>query len=216
MKQKGDELIVINKRVFILILAAISVIGIIIGYTIGYITTPVKEVYVQKENESEKTVLSHTVETAFAKKQEQNPVQIEQKKEQPEKPKSEEPEKKEPQVEIVKKEDTKQNEVVKPVKEIPSRKAHRHLGMKELKASKHAIYTIQVGAFSDSKNAKDLQERLNKEGYRVFLVQEDLYKVRMGNYQKYAQAKKISEELKSKGIESYILKVSQDLKGDKK
>lgn len=83
MKQQGEELLVLNKKIFFAILLGIALVGILIGYTIGYIIAPTKEVYIQKTEDSEKTVLSTPVGTAFASKDETSQTKTEDNIEKP-------------------------------------------------------------------------------------------------------------------------------------
>ncbi len=220
MKQKGEELIVMSKKMFFLILAGLSVIGILLGFSIGYITAPVKEVKIQKAEELDKTVLPSTVETAMAKKQELQTHENETKKEQTPQSQIEEKKVKETEIQIAKKEETKQaqvkespqkiEEVAKKEESLPTKK-HK----KPTKTLTHSYYTIQVGAFSEISNAKALMDKVKQVGYKVTLSKEDVYKVRIGKYSKFSQAKKISEELKFKGFENFILKIKETSKGGK-
>lgn len=211
MKQKGEELLVINKKVFFLILFGIALAGIAMGYTIGYITTPVKEVYVSRTEDSEKTVLSTTVGTAFANKQESSTPKPEIKQELAQQ--SDEKNKVKPEIEIAQntvqtketqtktqtqtsEQKLKKQDSEKPVKSIKYKTHHKQI-----------FYTIQLGAFSDMVNVQTLQKRLKEAGYDSFLVKEDLYKLRIGKYKKFSQAKKVSQELHSRGFENFILKI---------
>ncbi|WP_339943163.1 SPOR domain-containing protein [Thermodesulfovibrio sp.] len=224
MKQKGDELLVINKRVFILILTAIAFVGIVIGYTIGYITTPVKEIEIKRVNEAEKTVLPQTVDTAFAKKQESP---SEEQKTQIPKQEEKNIEKQTTEKEKVTKTDQSEKEEKAETKNLEGRKSAEK-GLKKLQTSalrkspqkslpgKRSFYTVQVGAFSDISNTKTVQEKLENAGYKSFLSKEDLYKVRVGRFDRFLQAKKLSEELNAKGIENFIVKVNIASTGGKK
>lgn len=212
MKQKGEELLVINKKIFFLILFGIALIGIIVGYTIGYVTTPVKEVYINRAEESEKTVLSTTVGTAFANKQEPN-AKTEVKQEQTNqsnvenvsKPKLEIAEK---QQEIDQKKDDTKKQVESSEQKVKTEIVKKPVKSVKYKIHKRPVYTVQVGAFSDIANANVFQVKLKEAGFISFLAKEDLYKVRVGKYEKFSQAKKISQELHSKGFENFILKIS--------
>ncbi|MGC8937703.1 MAG: SPOR domain-containing protein [Thermodesulfovibrio sp.] len=210
MKQKSEELLVINKKIFFLILFGIAVLGIIVGYVIGYITTPVKEIYVSKADNSEKTVLSTTVGTAFAKKQEDSTAKTEVKQEQ-QVQQTNEKDKLKPEIEIA--QNTVQTKQVETKSQTSEQKVKKQDFEKPVKAIKYKthkqiFYTIQVGAFSDIVNVQELQKRLKERGYESFLVKEDLYKVRIGKYKKFSQAKKLSQELHSKGFENFILKIT--------
>lgn len=69
-------------------------------------------------------------------------------------------------------------------------------------------YTIQIGAFSQMRNAVRLTEKLQTQGVSAyhFLHNSGLYKVRFGNYASKDQARKRAENLHARGIiESYYL-----------
>lgn len=208
MKQKGEELLVINKKVFFLILFGIALAGIAVGYTIGYITTPVKEVYVSRTEDSEKTVLSTTVGTAFANKQESSTPKPEIKQEQAQQ--NDEKNKVKPEIEIaqntVRQVETK-TQTQNSEQKVKKQDSEKHVKPIKYKTHKQIFYTIQVGAFSDMVNVQTLQKRLKEAGYDSFVVKEDLYKLRIGKYKKFSQAKKLSQELHSRGFENFILKI---------
>lgn len=230
MKKNGEELLVINRRVFYLIILAVALSGIVMGYLIGYISTPTKEVYIQKTSESEKTVLPSTVETALAKKTETqaqppaeqtktpplNQTQPELKKEETEtsstnlekvaekekKPEKEQAKKQEEPKEVV---PEKENEKTKLVE-----KPKKH------GKTKSTYYTIQLGAFEERSNSERFREELKKAGYKVFIVKEDSYKVRLGRFERFSEAKSLSQELNERGFENFIVKVKGQSKGGKK
>lgn len=222
MKQRGEELLVINRKIFYLILLSIGISGIVVGYVIGYIFTPTKEIYIQKNVESEKTVLPATVETAFAKKSETsptNPVQtqkaenIEEKK--PESIPKDSADK--PEIRYEHKKQTQETEKFT-LKDIPLNQEQQSSNIKKPIKRKYAkipYYTIQLGAFSEIANTNKLKEELTKAGYKVSINKEDLYKVRIGRFEKFSQAKQISSELNSKGFNNFIIKISKSSAGGK-
>ncbi len=245
MKQKGDELIVMSKKMFFLILSGFTVIGIILGFSISFVTSSKKEVKIEKVEDLEKTVLPSTVETALAKKQEAINFQNETKANEAKANESKQKEAKE--IEIKDKETQQISEEKDKLKEKESqtsktekpdriRETHSQIktqertksqntdkissqtkkGKKTLKYYSQNFYTIQIGAFSELSNAETFLERLKSNGYQVYLIKEDNYKVRIGKYLKFSQAKKVSEELLSKGFENFILKKREILKGGKK
>ncbi len=216
MKQKGEELLVINKKIFFFILFGIALTGIAVGYTIGYITTPVKEVYISRTEDSEKTVLSTAVGTAFANKQEASTQKGEIKQEQAQQ--SDEKNKVKPEIEIAQNTmQTKQTETKSQTKsseqKVKTQNFEKPVKPVKHKTHKQIFYTIQVGAFSDMVNIQNLQKRLKEAGYDSFMIKEDLYKLRIGKYRKFSQAKKVSQELHFRGFENFILKI--DYKGGK-
>lgn len=203
MKKNSEELLVLHKKTFFLIVAAISILGILAGYTLCYITIPVKEVYVQKTSETEKTVLPSTSESVIAKKPE-NVAQANQ-------PQINTPEKKD---------DVKVVQEVETIEKTQSEKKIEHKKKAETKVytskkatSKKAAYTIQLGAFSDLSNAEALVTKLRDAGFNATLVKEKLYKVKAGYYKRFKDAKKASEFLRAKGFDNFITKTTQKLKG---
>jgi len=214
MIQKGEELLVMNKKIFFAILLGIALIGILIGYTIGYITAPIKEVYIQKTEDSEKTVLSTPVGTAFANKNETPQPKTEENAEKT--LQKDEKNISAPKIEVAekqqqeKKSEPTENKIKMEVLEQKEKPAvlKKSLTTAKSKTPKKSTYTIQVGAFSDMENAKNLKDKLKKAGYDSLVVKEDLYKVRIGQYERFSMAKRISEELNAKGFENFVIKVS--------
>ncbi len=69
-------------------------------------------------------------------------------------------------------------------------------------------YSIQVGAFSEVKNAERLTSRLQAKGIEAFYFRKDngVYVVRFGDYQARDKAKKAAEKLVAeKFVESYFI-----------
>ncbi len=65
----------------------------------------------------------------------------------------------------------------------------------------HISYTIQVGSFKKLENAGKLSDSLNKKGLDAFFFKEnEMYKVRFGNYNNLEQAKKIAQKYKNQKI----------------
>jgi len=204
MKKKGEELIVIHKKTFFLIVLSIAIIGVLVGYTIGYITVPAKEVYVQKTIEPEKTVLPSTFESQLAKKQD-NTIQQNQ-------PESSEKESEKENVKIIKEVEAMEKSEVKENKELPkTSKVEKHISKKL--TYRKAMYTLQIGAFNEIENAEILMKKLKEAGINAQLVKENLYKIRTGYYRRFTDAQKASEILKSKGFENFIIKISKHSKG---
>lgn len=66
---------------------------------------------------------------------------------------------------------------------------------------KHVAYSIQVGSFSELKNAGNLADSLNKMGLDAFFFKEKgMYKVRFGNYKDSETARKAANTYKKKHI----------------
>lgn len=201
MKKKDEELIVIHKKTFLLIVLSIAIIGVLVGYTIGYITVPAKEVYVQKTIEPEKTVLPSTIETQPTKKQD-NTTQQNQ-------PESSEKE----NIKIIREVEATEKSKAEENKELTkTSKAEKHRAKKL--TYKKAVYTVQIGAFHEIVNAEALMRKLKEAGINVQIVKEGLYKVRTNYYKKFTDAQKTSQVLRSKGFENFIVKISKNSKGE--
>ncbi|SNB44998.1 C40 family peptidase [Geobacter sp. DSM 9736] len=80
--------------------------------------------------------------------------------------------------------------------------------LKETKGVSRLGYSIQVGAFSDVKNAERLTARLQEKGIDAFYFKRDsrIYAVRFGDYPTWDAAKKHAKKLVSdKMIDSYFI-----------
>jgi len=205
MKDKGEELLVITKKTFFLILLGIAVTSILIGYTIGYITTPVKQIYVQKTAETEKTVLpSYTPETPHLNITKEE-VNLEQKQ-------SKQNEKKD-DVKIIKEAEAQD----KSTNELKDKKNTKN-SKSPVESNPHKRifsmnkYAVQLGAFSSKISAETFIKKLKDKGINAYIVKEDLYKVRVGYYNKLNDAQNTAKNLQSYGFETCIKKVSKHKK----
>ena len=82
---------------------------------------------------------------------------------------------------------------------------------KKLKENKSVIYTVQVGAFKQISNARNLVTRLHKNGYEAFMILSDLknekklFKVRAGAFRERKKAETLSEIIrKNEGIQTFV------------
>jgi tetratricopeptide (TPR) repeat protein len=71
-------------------------------------------------------------------------------------------------------------------------------------------YMVQVGAFSNQGNAKDLSAKLNAEGYTTFIVEalsanKKIFKVRVGNFKNQGQAREAEKKLQKEGYPTKII-----------
>jgi len=197
MKDKGEELLVITKKTFFLILLGIALTGILIGYTIGYITTPVKQIYVQKTAETEKTVLpSYTPETPPTNITKEE-VTLQQKQ-------SQQNEKKD-NVEIIKEAEAQDKSVteLKNKKNINNSKSSAK-NKTHKRISSMNKYAVQLGAFSNRVSAEEFIKKLKDKGINAYIVKEDLYKVRVGYYNKLNDAQNTAKSLQSDGFDICI------------
>ncbi|MCS7215559.1 MAG: SPOR domain-containing protein [Thermodesulfovibrio sp.] len=197
MKKKGDELIVMQKRTFLLVILGIAIIGVLIGYIIGYMTMPTKEIYVQKTPESEKTVLPSISEPQPPKKQE-NLVQ-------PDQSKISEKE----NIQIIKEVEANEKKEIEENKEsLKPVKTEKSFVRKT--SNRKNIYTVQLGAFQEIENAEVFMKKLKEEGIIAQLIKDDLYKIRTGYYKRFNDAQRVSNVLRSKGFENFIVKISKN------
>lgn len=87
-----------------------------------------------------------------------------------------------------------------------------HYGLKKKTESKAkptpksdgALYRVQTGAFKNINNAKRLEDRLKKDGYSTYLIQDGLYKVQVGVFTVRSNADRLAAELRKKGYDAYI------------
>lgn len=67
------------------------------------------------------------------------------------------------------------------------------------------LHKVQLGAFKNKENAKNLEKRAKKEGFDTFVVREgSLYKVQIGAYANAENAKKQAQKANDKGFDVYI------------
>jgi N-acetylmuramoyl-L-alanine amidase len=67
------------------------------------------------------------------------------------------------------------------------------------------LYKVQVGAFSEKKNAEELVSDLEKIGHKPFITYDDkLYKVQVGAFSEKANAEKLAEILRKEGYRPFI------------
>lgn len=76
---------------------------------------------------------------------------------------------------------------------------------KQNESIKPYLFRVQVGAFSNKKNAYDLEARLLSDGFETSIAKADgFYKVQVGAYAIKANADKKAKELKAKGYDAFI------------
>lgn len=188
MKDKGEELLVITKKTFFLILMGIALTCILIGYTIGYITTPVKQIYVQKTAETEKTVLpSYTLETPPANITKEE-VALQQKQSQQNEKIDDVKIIKEAEAQDKSATELKDKKNIKNSKSTAESKSHKRI-------SSMNKYAVQLGAFSSRTSAETFIKKLKDKGIDAYIVKEDLYKVRVGYYYKLSDAQNTAKKI---------------------
>ena len=93
-------------------------------------------------------------------------------------------------------------------KKVPKEKRQKKL-LQPLKPSK-AMFTVQMGAFSDFSHAKSLKGRFNKKGYNAYITSSTtaegkFYKVCIGRFTEREKAKTLSEKIRSsEGLETFV------------
>ena len=66
-------------------------------------------------------------------------------------------------------------------------------------------YRVQTGAFRNRENAIRQQEKLEEEGYPVFLLEKDgYYLVQVGAFRKLENAVRMEADLREHGYQTYI------------
>jgi len=85
---------------------------------------------------------------------------------------------------------------------------------KELKVKKRALkktvqgtYSVQAGTFGEKIYAEQFAEKLKKRGYGAYIQSSgDLYKVKVGNFEKKEDAEALSRKLKqAEGIDGFVI-----------
>lgn len=82
---------------------------------------------------------------------------------------------------------------------------NKQLGDKPEPVIPKKLYHVQVGAYKVKKNADNMAAKLQKDGYKTYIVQIDgLYKVQTGAFSVKKNADNLAKELKDKGYATYI------------
>ena len=94
-------------------------------------------------------------------------------------------------------------------------KTKTDMGADHTLEAKEGIYTIQIAAFKDFKDAVSQMTSLEKKGfpsYRVKVQKEGVtwYRIRTGSFTSYDEAKKFKEKLNKAKINSMIIKRGND------
>ena len=93
----------------------------------------------------------------------------------------------------------------------PVQKTEPKTDKKETKSASKR-YDVQIGVFSDKKNAEQYVQTLKKQGYAAYAAEETINsalccKVRVKGSANREETKKLSDELKSKGYEVYTVEI---------
>lgn len=79
-------------------------------------------------------------------------------------------------------------------------------------ASASVLYRVQVGAYSDTANAKKQLESVKKAGFEAIVVKVDkLYKVQVGAYKELTNAKEMLAKVEKAGFKAFITAVSGEV-----
>ncbi|MFY9525713.1 MAG: hypothetical protein GX101_01155 [Firmicutes bacterium] len=74
-------------------------------------------------------------------------------------------------------------------------------------AADGALYKVQVGVFSEKRNADRLVELLKEDGYEAIVISEAAFhRVQTGAFSSEANAARLAEELRGKGYEAIIVR----------
>jgi N-acetylmuramoyl-L-alanine amidase len=69
------------------------------------------------------------------------------------------------------------------------------------------LYKVQVGVFSEKRNADRLVELLKEDGYEAIVISEAAFhRVQTGAFSSEANAARLAEELRGKGYEAIIVR----------
>ena len=83
-------------------------------------------------------------------------------------------------------------------------KVNKRLKVQE-EPEKDTIYRVQVGAFSNEKNAKTQLQKIEAAGFDAFITQVDgLYKVQVGAFTKKENAQTQMQKVKKAGFDAFI------------
>ncbi len=207
MIQKGDELIVINKKVFVIILSSIAILGIIVGYLIGYFTVPAKQIYIQKNDSSERTVLPSTVETAYATKQDPQASQIEQKQEKTQPPQQEQNKKQTPQSQI-KDEQIMQKQLAQSKTDTITAKEEKVQVKKDEQAAKPLKESSKVeSAKTEEKpKIKSKPKKITKTATSKSSEKQPYFTIQVGAFSDLEKANKMNDKIIQQGYKSFITK----------
>lgn len=66
------------------------------------------------------------------------------------------------------------------------------------------VFFVQVGAFKNYNNARSLKEKLEAEGFQVFITENEPHKVRVGATTARDEIEKTEEKLKELGYDTFI------------
>lgn len=77
-------------------------------------------------------------------------------------------------------------------------------------AKTHAGYVLQVGAFANVDAAKQLRDKLHKQGYPSYTEKSgDKTRVRIGDYKTQAEAEKVQRKLEIQGMKPNVINLTQ-------
>ena len=77
-------------------------------------------------------------------------------------------------------------------------------------AKTHSGYVLQVGAFSNAEAAKQLRDKLHKQGYPSYTEKSgDKIRVRIGDYATQLEAEKIQRKLEIQGMKPNVINLTQ-------
>ncbi len=77
-----------------------------------------------------------------------------------------------------------------------------------IKANPLSMFTIQMSAFTDEKNANEFAKQLQSKGGAGYVLKDEFFRVLAVGFQKEEDAKKVKEQLKADGVESHVYPVS--------
>lgn len=100
-----------------------------------------------------------------------------------------------------------ESQIAKPAAEKPARKVEPAAALE----SKSAIYTVQIGAFKNIAEAKQLKAKFYKKGYKSFISEgtnkkeQKIFKVKTGEFKEKKEAEVLALKLKkTEGLQTYV------------
>ncbi len=190
-----SSVIFIGKWVIILSIILTSSLGFLLGYFVGKSSQMdskgILEVVLPREDNSKKNLYSSEIQIT----QQEKPEVI-----------AEKPVETIPQIQ-----DTTNASKTQMEQEIPKITNTQKNNVKTPEAQKIRGYSVQVGAFKNSREAEILKEKLINKGYKVFIAQgktkkqEVIYKVKVGEFNTRKEAEILSTKIrKIEGLNSFV------------
>lgn len=97
-----------------------------------------------------------------------------------------------------------------PVNEVKAKPQAEHKAAAKPAVKSHSGYVVQVGAFANAEAAKQLRDKLHKQGYPSYTEKTgNKTRVRIGDYKSQAEAEKIQRKLEIQGMKPDVVNLTQ-------